>query len=144
MCTHVRRAASEYVPRFVQQALRGEPITVYGDGTQSRCFCDARDVVEAITGLAEHADALGQVFNVGSNEEISIHDLAMRVKDLAGSTSEITRIPYSEAYAPGFEDMQRRVPDTGRIKTLIGWQPTRSLDEILESVIAHERCSMPV
>lgn len=130
------------VPRFVQQALRGEPITVYGEGTQSRCFCDARDVVEAITGLAEHPDAAGQVFNVGGAEEISIHDLAMRVKDLAGSASEITRIPYSEAYAPGFEDMQRRVPDTGRIQALIGWQPTRSLDEILESVIGYERRSL--
>jgi UDP-glucose 4-epimerase len=127
------------IPRFVQQALRGEPIRVFGDGTQSRCFCDVRDVVGAIYGLSLHEQAPGTLFNVGSNEEVSIMDLAKRVKALSGSSSDIVLIPYSEAYPPGFEDMQRRMPDSSRIHSLIGWQPTHSLDEILQSVIAFER-----
>jgi UDP-glucose 4-epimerase len=127
------------VPRFVRQALRNEPITVYGDGQQSRCFCDARDVVQALVGLARHPDAPGQVYNIGAVEEVTINQLAQRVKTLTGSESPIVTVPYFQAYAPGFEDMQRRVPDTTRIKRLIGWQPRRTLDEILQAVVAFER-----
>ncbi len=127
------------VPRFVRQAIAGQPITVYGDGTQQRCFCDVRDVVEAILGLADHPDAPGQLFNIGNTEEVSIQQLAERVKALADSDSEIINVPYSEAYAPGFEDMERRVPSTEKIEALLGWAPTRSLDQILADVIAFER-----
>jgi UDP-glucose 4-epimerase len=127
------------VPRFVRQALRGEPITVYGDGSQSRCFCDVRDVVGALLGLAEHPKAPGQVYNIGSSEEVSISELAERVKALTGSDSPIVTVPYSEAYGPGFEDMQRRVPDTTRIHALLGWRPQYSLDEVLQAVIAYEQ-----
>lgn len=127
------------IPRFVRQALKGEAITVYGDGQQQRCFCDARDVVQALVGLAQHPHAPGNVYNVGSTEEVSIMELAERVKGLTGSRSRIVTIPYEEAYASGFEDMQRRVPDTARIHELIGWQAQRTLDEILDSVIAYER-----
>lgn len=127
------------IPRFVRQALRGEPITVYGDGTQSRCFCDVRDVVQALVALSDHAAATGRVFNIGATEEVTILDLAERVKKLSGSVSEITLTPYDEAYAPGFEDMRQRQPDIRQIKALIDWSPQRSLDEILETVIAYER-----
>jgi UDP-glucose 4-epimerase len=127
------------IPRFVQQALRGETITVYGDGTQSRCFCDVRDVVRAIVGLAEHLEAPGAVYNIGSTEEVSINDLAERVKHLAGSVSPIVKVPYDQAYAPGFEDMMRRIPDMSRIGSMIDWEPTRSLDDILRSVIEYEK-----
>jgi UDP-glucose 4-epimerase len=127
------------VPRFVRQALRGEPITVYGDGRQSRCFCDVRDVVRALLGLAEHPAAPGRVYNIGATEEVSIGELAERVKALTGSQSPIVTVPYSEAYAPGFEDMQRRVPHTTRIFDLLGWQPQYSLDEVLQTVVAYEQ-----
>ncbi len=122
------------LPRLVGQALRGEPITVYGDGTQSRCFCDVRDVVRAITGLAQHPEAPGRVYNIGGTEEMSIQELAERVKVVTESHSEIVHIPYTEAYAPGFEDMRRRVPDTSRIQGLLGWHPQLSLDQILVCV----------
>jgi UDP-glucose 4-epimerase len=127
------------VPRFVGQALRGEAITVYGDGSQSRCFCDVRDVVQALVGLAQHDEAHGQVYNIGGTEEVTIKALAERVKAVTRSESTIVNVPYEEAYAPGFEDMQRRVPDTTRINTLLGWQPHRSLDEILHAVAVYER-----
>jgi UDP-glucose 4-epimerase len=127
------------IPRFVRQALREEPITVYGDGSQSRCFCHVQDVTEAIIGLAEHAEALGQVYNIGSTEEITIGALAERVKAITQSNSPIVHVSYAEAYAPGFEDMQRRVPDASRIRTLLGWQPRHSLDEILQAVVEYER-----
>ncbi len=126
------------VPRLMRQALRGEPLTVFGDGTQQRCFCDVRDVVQAIVGLAHHPAALGRVFNVGSEEEISILDLAKKIKALTKSRSEIKHVPYAEAYAPGFEDMARRVPDISRVKALLGWSPRRSLNETLEAVREHE------
>lgn len=122
------------IPRFVGQALRGEPLTVYGDGTQSRCFCDVRDVVAALIGLTQHPDAAGRVYNVGSTEEITIRALAERIIMLTGSASSIRSVPYSEAYAPGFEDMQRRVPDISRIQALLGWRPRYTLDEILHSL----------
>ena len=127
------------IPRLVRQALKGEPITVYGDGTQTRCFCDVRDVVQALIELAQHADAPGRVYNIGSTEEISILELAQRVKAVTGSDSPIVNVPYAEAYAPGFEDMQRRVPDTSRLQSLINWRPRYSLAEILQSVVAYER-----
>jgi UDP-glucose 4-epimerase len=127
------------IPRFVRQALRGEPIEVYGDGTQSRCFCDVRDVILAITGLATSTNAVGRVYNIGSTEEVSIMQLAERVKALTGSASPIKVIPYSEAYPPGFEDMQRRAPDPERIAGLLGWKPVHTLDAILASVIAFEK-----
>ena len=127
------------VPRFMRQALIGEPITVYGDGTQTRCFCDVRDVVQALIELARHPRAPGRVFNIGSTDEVSIAELAGRVSAITRSNSPIVNIPYAEAYAPGFEDMQRRVPDTTRIYDLIGWQPHRSLNEILQSVMEFEQ-----
>lgn len=127
------------IPRFIRQALKGEPITVYGDGTQRRCFCDVRDVVPAIIGLARCAEACGQIYNIGSTEEVSMRDLAERVKAMTDSRSPIVSISYADAYAPGFEDMQRRVPDTSRIFSLIGWRPTRSLQETLCEVIEYEQ-----
>lgn len=127
------------VPRFARQALKGEPISVYGDGSQSRCFCDVRDAVRAQIELAQHPQTPGQVYNIGSTEEVSILELARRVKAKTGSTSPIQHIPYEEAYAPGFEDMQQRVPDTRRIQQVTGWQPRYSLDEILEAVIDYEQ-----
>ena len=131
------------VPRFIRQALGGEPITVYGDGSQRRCFCDVRDVVPAILGLAGHSDAPGRVYNIGGTEEVSIQELAERVVEMTGSDSQITKVPYSEAYAPGFEDMERRVPDTERIHELLGWKPKRGLREILSDVISYERGRTP-
>jgi UDP-glucose 4-epimerase len=122
------------VPRFMHAALKGEPIHVYGDGMQSRCFCDVADVVRAIVGLAFHPDAPGTVFNVGAKEETTILALAEKTKALAASTSRIEFIPYSEAYPPGFEDMQRRIPNTGRVEKIIGWKPEYTLDQILVRV----------
>ena len=130
------------VPRFVRQALGDEPITVYGDGQQSRCFADVADVTGAIARLAVHADAVGEVFNIGATEEISIRELAQRVITLTGSRSEIVLIPYDQAYAPGFEDMQRRVPSIEKIAGFIGYQPRYTLDDTLRRVIAYERAAM--
>jgi len=127
------------VPRFVRHALAGEPLDVYGDGTQSRCFADVDDVTRAVASLAEHGQAVGQVFNVGATEEITIHDLAKRVIRLTGSTSEIRLVPYDEAYAPGFEDMMRRVPSIDKLAKLIGYRPVHSLDDTLRRVIEWER-----
>jgi len=132
------------VPRLVAQALAGEPMTVYGTGEQRRCFCDVRDVVEAILGLADHREAIGRVFNIGSTEETTILSLAERVRELADRASSIRRIPYDRAYPPGFEDMQRRVPDTSRIHGLLGWTPRRRLDEILAGVIEAHRGKQPM
>ena len=122
------------VPRFVQAAMRQQPIRVYGDGQQSRCFGYVGDVVNAIIALAGHPMAVGQIFNIGSNEEISIMDLAKRVKDIVGGSSEIVKVPYAEAYEQGFEDMARRVPDLTKIKKLIGYAPKVKLDEIISRV----------
>lgn len=127
------------VPRLVRQALRGEDLTVYGDGTQSRCFCDVRDVVTALVGLASAQPGNGRVFNIGSTEEVTIRGLAERILKLTGSSSRIRMVAFDEAYAPGFEDMQRRVPDTTRIHRLLGWSPTRNLDAILTSIVDYER-----
>jgi len=122
------------VPRFVQAAMNNQPIRVYGDGTQSRCFGYVGDVVNAMIALMDHPEAVGQIFNIGSNEEISIMELAKKVKAIAGSQSEIVKIPYEEAYEQGFEDMARRVPDLTKIKKLIGYTPKIKLDEIIVRV----------
>jgi UDP-glucose 4-epimerase len=135
------------VPRFVDQALRGEPLTVYGDGRQSRCFCDVDDVVRALVQLAECPEAVGQVFNVGSADEVTILDLARRVlasvdrlsgRGSSGTAREDDRIrfvPYEDAYRAGFEDMPRRVPDIRKIKAMTGWAPTIPLQDTLERII---------
>jgi UDP-glucose 4-epimerase len=127
------------IPTLVGQALAGEPITVYGDGTQTRCFTHVSDVVGALMRLADEPRAVGQVYNIGSTEEVSIGALAERVKILTGSQSEIVLVPYSDAYEAGFEDMPRRVPDLTKIGELIGYRSTRDLDQILADVIADSR-----
>lgn len=127
------------VPRFIRQALSGEPLTVYGDGEQSRCFADVSDVVGAVVRLAEHPGAVGQVFNIGGVEEITMRGLAERTIELTGSRSPIEYIPYDRAYAPGFEDMRRRVPGLQKISALIGYRPNFTLDETLRRVIAYEK-----
>jgi nucleoside-diphosphate-sugar epimerase len=123
------------IPTFVRQALAGRPITVYGDGKQSRCFCYVGDVVGALMKLMDNSKAVGEVFNIGSDQEITIHDLAKRVKQLAQSDSEIVFVPYDEAYEEGFEDMPRRVPDISKTGKLVGFKPEMKLDGILKSVI---------
>lgn len=134
------------VPRFVSQALAGEALSVYGDGSQTRCFLHVTDAVAAITALADSPQAVGEVFNVGSTQEISIMDLARKVLErvdayraVAGGIDQarerIMLVPYEKAYEIGFEDMQRRVPDTSKIRRTIGWAPTRSLEQTLEDVI---------
>ncbi len=130
------------VPRFVRQALRQEPLTVYGDGKQSRCFGDVEDVLRAVIGLAETPAAVGQVFNIGSTEEVSMVALAEKVLALTSSTSKIVYVPYAEAYAPGFEDMRRRVPSLEKIHKLIGYAPQHTLEDTLLRVIAYERTQM--
>jgi UDP-glucose 4-epimerase len=127
------------IPNFVRQAVADEPLTVFGDGTQSRCFCHVSDVVRALADLMGRDDAYGEVFNIGADEEISILDLARQVQRMTESKSEITIVPYEEAYEPGFEDMQRRIPDTSKIRSLLGWHPTKSLEEILSDVIDEHR-----
>lgn len=140
-------------PRFVQQALRGEPLTVYGDGQQSRCFCDVEDAVRAIVGLSESPEAVGEVFNIGSREEITMLELARKVLELVDTTragartrtdgrkpkadwrSRVKFVPYEEAYHAEFEDMRRRVPDTGKIRKTIGWEPAVPLDETLRRIV---------
>jgi UDP-glucose 4-epimerase len=126
------------VPNFVRQALAGQPITVFGSGEQQRCFCHVRDVVRLLAELAERQDLFGEVFNVGSTEEISIVELAKLVKQATQSDSEIAFIPYTEAYGEGFEDMPRRVPDLSKVKAAVGWEPVTTLDDILADVIEHQ------
>ena len=136
------------VPRFVQQALAGQPLTVYGDGRQSRCFCDVADSMRAIIGLAECPDAEGQVFNVGSIQETTILELAQNVLSTVGTYEapgitgpgdqrHVVFVPYETAYESGFEDMQRRIPNIGKIKATIGWEPRVTLDESLRRIVAH-------
>jgi UDP-glucose 4-epimerase len=127
------------IPNFVTQALADRPLTVYGNGTQRRCFCHVADVVRALADLMRRDDVYGEVFNIGSDSEIEIRQLAERVVDMTGSPSEITLVPYDVAYEEGFEDMQRRIPDTTKIYERIGWRPTRSLAEILADVIDEHR-----
>jgi UDP-glucose 4-epimerase len=127
------------IPNFVAQALAGRPLTVYGDGTQRRCFCHVADVVRGLADLMRREDVYGEVFNIGAEEEIEIRKLAERVVELTGSSSEITLVPYDVAYEEGFEDMLRRLPDTAKIRERIGWQPTKALDEMLADVIDEHR-----
>jgi UDP-glucose 4-epimerase len=123
------------IPTFVKQALSGRPITVFGDGMQSRCFTDVSDVVKGLADLAIHPGAVGEVFNIGTNHEITILDLAKKVKAMTGSKAEIVFVPYEQAYEEGFEDMPRRVPDIGKIQKLIGYKPALSLEQTLQRVI---------
>jgi UDP-glucose 4-epimerase len=123
------------IPRFVKQALLGHPITVYGDGKQTRSFTYVSDVVDGVIRLAEHPEAVGEVFNIGNPQGITIEDLAKKIKLLTKSKSEIVYIPYKQAYGEGFEDMRYRVPDVSKIHNLTGYIPKVSLDEILVNVI---------
>lgn len=127
------------LPRFVEAALHDQPILIHGDGKQSRCFCHVTDVVRALAALPNQPRAVGQVYNVGSTEEVSILELAQRVKRMTESRSELRLIPYEQAYTKGFEDMRRRVPSTDKIYQLMGWRPTKSLDEILRTTIVFQR-----
>jgi UDP-glucose 4-epimerase len=127
------------IPSFVRQALAGHPITVFGDGTQSRSFTYVGDVVRALIALINEPKAVGQVFNIGNGREISIEALAEKIRTMTGSTSEIVRVPYDQAYESGFEDMPRRVPDISKIRALVGYEPSVELDETLARVIEHFR-----
>jgi UDP-glucose 4-epimerase len=127
------------VPKFVGAALASRPLTVFGTGTQTRCFCHVSDTVRALIALMNKPEAYGQVFNIGNNQEISILDLAKQVREVANSRSEITLIPYEKAYEEGFEDMTRRVPDLTKIKSFVGWQPTIALHQILTDVVAYQQ-----
>ena len=127
------------VPTLVTQALSGKPITVFGDGTQSRCFTHVSDIVETLMMIPEAPQTHGQVINLGNDQEITILGLAERIKELTGSPSPIKIIPYDQAYGPGFEDMHRRVPDLSKAARLLGYRPTRSLDDILHDVIQDKR-----
>ena len=122
------------LPRFVSQALAGEAITVYGTGKQSRCFTWVGDVVQASVQLSKHPKAVGEIFNIGGTEEISIRDLAFLVKDLTGSKSEVKFIPYEEAYEEGFEDMHRRVPSIEKVQTLVGYKPSLDVVGIISKI----------
>ena len=125
------------VPRFVQAALKNEPITIYGDGTQSRVFCHVLDAVSAIATMAATDSTIGDVYNVGGTGEVTIKQLAEQVLSVTGSKSEITYTPYSDAYPAGFEDIQRRAPDISKVKGAIGWAPTKDLKQIIRDIAAH-------
>jgi UDP-glucose 4-epimerase len=131
------------VPGLVRQALEGKDITVYGDGEQQRSFCHVLDIVNALVGLLDHPDAVGDVFNVGAPQEITINGLAELVLQMTGSGSRIVHVPYDEAYEKGFEDMQRRFPDISKIRALTGWEPTRSIEQIVDDVVRYERHRAP-
>jgi len=131
------------LPTFAEQAVNGEPITVYGTGEQSRCFCHVQDVVRAIHALMSEPAAVGQVFNVGSAREVTINQLAELVRAEAASGSEIRHIPYEEAYAEGFEDMQRRVPDVSKLERTVGFKPDTPLERIVADVVAEKRSRLP-
>jgi UDP-glucose 4-epimerase len=132
------------VPRLVRQALAGHPLTVYGTGEQQRCFCHVHDVVRALADVMADDRGYGRVFNIGSEEEVSILQLAQRILDITGSESEITMIPYDEAYEEGFEDMPRRIPDIQRIGELIDWRPQHDLDEIIADVVQSRQVAQVV
>ncbi|HKT05460.1 MAG TPA: GDP-mannose 4,6-dehydratase [Rugosimonospora sp.] len=127
------------VPRLVRQALRGEPLTVYGDGTQTRCFGHVLDVVRALTSLLDTDEAIGETVNVGTTDEVTILELAQRIRAQVGSDSPVRLIPFEKAYGPGFEDMVRRVPDITKLRRLTGWRPAHSLDDVLRDTIAEAR-----
>jgi UDP-glucose 4-epimerase len=130
------------LPRFVRQAIAGEDLTVYGTGEQRRCFCHVLDTVRGLVALLDHPDAIGDVFNVGAPFELSMNDLARTVVQAVNSSSRIVHIPYEAAYEEGFEDMERRVPDISKIRTLTGWEPTLGLERILADVIESERIAV--
>ncbi len=130
------------IPRLVQQALAGEPLTIYGDGSQTRCFCHVSDVISAVLAVLEHPDAVGEIFNIGSDEEVTILELSRRVLEHTGSSSEIQLIPFDKAFQSAFEDIPRRVPDTSKVRALTGWQPTQMLDDILQETIAQTRAEL--
>ena len=130
------------VPRFVGQALSEEPITVYGDGRQRRSFTWVGDVVTAMIGLVQHPGAAGEVFNVGHTKDIAIHDLAVIIKELTGSVSDIEFVPFEQAYSPGFEDMPRRLPDISKLQRLLGYEPSLDLLEMLEHIIEYHRAGL--
>jgi UDP-glucose 4-epimerase len=130
------------LPRFVRQAVNGQPLTVFGDGTQTRCFAHVHDTVDALVRLLDCEDAAGRVFNIGNDAEISIMGLARRVIARSGSDSEVHFVPYSEAYDEGFEELGRRKPDTTLVNELTGWAPARSVDDAIDDVIMYERAGM--
>ena len=132
------------IPPFVSQALTGAPLQVHGNGKQTRCFLHVQDVVGALALLVQHPGAVGEVFNLGSQEEVTIEELGRRVIRLAGSSSSIVYVPYEEAYEEGYEDMPRRVPDISKIRTLLGFQPTMNLDQIIQSVVESLRPSKDI
>jgi UDP-glucose 4-epimerase len=132
------------LPTLARQAVRGEPLTVFGSGEQSRCFAHVSDVVESLARLIQTPDAVGQVFNIGCDEEVTINRLAEMVRDAAGSDSPIVHVPYSEAYPEGFEDMHRRVPDVRKLERVIGYRPTTSLQRIIEDVVADQQVALAV
>jgi UDP-glucose 4-epimerase len=127
------------IPTFVSAALAGRALEIHGDGTQTRCFCHVQDTIRALVGLMDAREVVGQIFNVGSTERVTIDELADRVLTLTGSGSEIVRVPYDEVYGQGIEDMLHRQPSIDKVSAAIGWQPTRSLDEILADVLQHTR-----
>ncbi len=124
------------VPRFVSAALKSQPLQVYGNGDQIRCFCHVDDAIRAVLLVMDSDKAVGNVFNIGNNQQISILDLAKKIIEITGSKSEIVKVPYSEAYPEGFEDMQRRVPDISKIKNSVGWTPQIGLDQIIKDIAA--------
>jgi UDP-glucose 4-epimerase len=129
------------IPTFVSAALAGRALEIHGDGTQTRCFCHVQDTIRALVGLMDAREIVGEIFNVGSTERVTIDELADRVLALTGSGSEIVRVPYDEVYGQGIEDMLHRQPAIEKVSAAIGWHPTRSLDEILADVLAHTRHS---
>jgi UDP-glucose 4-epimerase len=131
------------IPRFVRQALAGEPLTIFGTGDQIRCFCHVRDVIPAVRALAATPAAYGRAVNLGNTEQTTINNLARRVISITGSDSDLTYRSYLDAFGPGYEDMQRRVPDCTLARSLTGFQPTRTLDDIIHDVIEHQTTSRP-
>ncbi|CAM03186.1 UDP-glucose 4-epimerase [Saccharopolyspora erythraea NRRL 2338] len=132
------------IPRMVNQALQGRPLTIFGTGRQVRCFCHVDDVVPALVELVQLDKARGSAVNLGSGEQVSIAELAARIIEMTGSSSDTVRVPYEQAYGPGYEDMQRRVPDCSRARELIGFEPSRTLDDIIRAVIAEQTRSRQV
>jgi UDP-glucose 4-epimerase len=130
------------IPRMVSQALRNEPITIYGTGQQSRCFCHVGDVIDAVMKLSKDMKAIGNIYNIGSTEEIKIQDLAAKIKKLTKSKSELVYVSYDKAYEKGFEDIMRRVPSTERINKLIGFKPKMSLEQTIQDIIDYQKSRM--
>jgi len=132
------------IPRFVRSALAGVPLEVHGDGSQTRAFCHVRDTIRALKGLADEPATSGEIYNVGSTERVSILELAHRVRRLVGSESELAYVPYDQVYGLGIEDTLHREPAIDKIRSAIGWAPTRSLDQILVDVVEHVRSAPPL